>query len=110
MKTKDRLAFELHKVAVLAKPKNAAKYRALAARAETGEFDDFGTVHVCGPTALYEILLSFGFTKFAKRVASGEFDATSSESSEWAQSHEGHKAMESFTAAQRAELFGVYDA
>jgi hypothetical protein len=82
--TKDRLAAELRKVADKAKPDNAAKYRALADRAETGEFDDYADVHVCGPTALYNELCEFGFTKFAGRVLQGEFDATLDESEEWA--------------------------
>lgn len=37
--TRDRLASELRKVAAKANPGNAAKYEALAKRAETGEFD-----------------------------------------------------------------------
>ena len=86
MKTKDRLASELRAVAAKASPANAAKYEALAKRAETGEFDDYGTVHICGPTALHGELIAAGFTKFAARVASGEFDATLDESEEWARS------------------------
>lgn len=93
-----------------ASPTNAAHYRALADRAATGEFDDFGTDHVCGPTALREALLAFGFTKFAARVAAGEFDASDAESDAWANSPEGREAMKDFSAAQRAALFGVYDA
>lgn len=42
-RTKDRLAAELRAVAALAQPENARHYLALADRAETGEFDDFGT-------------------------------------------------------------------
>ncbi len=84
--TKDYLAAELRAVAVKASPGNAAKYEALASRAETGEFDDYGTVHVCGPTALYQELIGHGFTKFAGRVANGEFDASAEESEEWARS------------------------
>lgn len=82
--TKDRLAAELRKVAAIATPANAAAYEALAVRAETGEFDDYADVHVCGPTALHAELIKAGFTKFATRVASGEFDATREESEEWA--------------------------
>ncbi|QFT81192.1 hypothetical protein FIU89_11280 [Roseovarius sp. THAF27] len=84
--TKHYLAAELRAVAAKAQPSNAAKYEALAARAETGEFDDYADVHVCGPTALYIELMNAGFTKFAKRVAEGEFDATREESEEWARS------------------------
>lgn len=86
MKTSERLAAELRLIAGKASPSNAAKYEAFAKRAETGEFDDYGDVHVCGPTALYSELLAAGFTKFAKRVAEGEFDASLEESEEWARS------------------------
>ena len=48
--------------------------------------DDYADVHICGPTALYTELMTAGFTKFAKRVADGEFDATAEESEEWARS------------------------
>lgn len=84
MSTKDRLAHELLLVADKAKPDRAAIYRQLAERAKTGEFDDYSDVHVCGPTALHEILMVHGMTKFASRVAQGEFDATLEESEEWA--------------------------
>jgi hypothetical protein len=82
--TKTRLAAELRAVAAKASPENAAKYEALACRAETGEFDDYADVHVCGPTALHQELTAAGFTKFAARVAEGEFDASEAESEEWA--------------------------
>lgn len=82
--TKTRLAAELRAVAAKASPDNAATYEALAQRAETGEFDDYADVHVCGPTALYHELMRHGFTKFAARVAGGEFDASEDESEEWA--------------------------
>lgn len=84
--TKDRLASELRAVASKASPTNSSKYESLAVRAETGEFDDYADVHVCGPTALYIELNRAGFTKFAKRVADGEFDASLEESEEWARS------------------------
>lgn len=108
--TRIRLAAELRIVADKASPQNAASYRALADRAETGEFDDFGTVHVCGPTALWQELVDLGFMKFAARVAAGEFDASAEESDAWANSPEGREAMKDFTPEQRATLFGVYDA
>lgn len=82
--TKDRLAAALRDVAAKAQPDNAAKYEALALRAETGEFDDYSDVHICGPTALHVELMRAGFTKFAARVRAGEFDATAEESEEWA--------------------------
>jgi hypothetical protein len=82
--TKDRLARELRLVAGKAGEANAKIYRALADRAETGEFDDYADVHVCGPTALHGILLAHGLTKFAARVAAGEFDASPDEGEAWA--------------------------
>ena len=84
--TKTRLASELRAVAAKASPANAAKYEELAQRAETGEFDDYADVHVCGPTALHGELMRHGFTKFAARVAEGEFDASDDESEAWARS------------------------
>jgi hypothetical protein len=84
--TKTRLAAALREVAAKASPSNAAIYEALAVRAETGEFDDYADVHVCGPTALYCELMRHGFTKFAARVENGEFDASHEESEEWARS------------------------
>lgn len=89
-RTRDRLARELRAVAAKASPANAARYEAFAARAETGEFDDYATpsdpAHICPITQLHAELTAAGFTKFAKRVASGEFDATLEESEEWARS------------------------
>lgn len=82
--TKDRLARELRAAAENTTPAKAAVYHALADRAETGEFDDYADVHVCGPTALYAELVRADLRKFASRVASGEFDASLEESEEWA--------------------------
>ncbi|TFL16401.1 hypothetical protein [Jannaschia formosa] len=83
--TKDRLAAELRKAAD-ASGVHAPTYRALADRAETGEFDDYADVHVCGPTALYQELMRAGLKTFAGRVANGEFDASFEESEAWARS------------------------
>lgn len=41
MRTSDKLAADLRKVAENASPANAAKYEAFAMRAATGEFDDY---------------------------------------------------------------------
>lgn len=106
MKTREKLAAELRKVAAIASQENAEKYEALAKRAETGEFDDYGAVHICGPTALYQELLTAGFDKFAKRVANGEFDATKEESDEWMRSPEGQAAARQLSPAMR-EVFGM---
>lgn len=90
MKTREKLAAELRAVAAKATPANAAKYEAFAARAATGEFDDYAessdASHICPITQLHAELTAAGFTKFAKRVASGEFDASLEESEEWARS------------------------
>jgi hypothetical protein len=90
MRTRDKLAAALREVAAKAQPQNAAKYEAFAARAETGEFDDYAEpsdpAHICPITQLHAELTAAGFSKFAKRVAAGEFDATPEESEEWARS------------------------
>jgi len=89
MRTRDKLAAELRKVGMKAGIANAHKYEAFAKRAETGEFDDFGTKYACPITQLHNELMEAGFTKFAQRVRNGEFDATKEESDEWARSPEG---------------------
>ncbi len=91
--TRAYLAQELRDVAARAGADNAAVYEALAARAETGEFDDFGEAHDCGLTALHGELMQAGLTKFAQRVANGEFDATLAESDAWAASPAGQAAF-----------------
>lgn len=104
MRTRDRLAAELRKVATVASPENAAKYEAFAKRAETGEFDDYADTYVCPITQLYTELLAAGFAKFAGRVAAGEFDATIEESDEWARSPSGQDAAKMLSPAMRAIL------
>lgn len=91
-RTRDRLAAELRKVAEMAAPTNAAKYEAFAKRALTGEFDDYADTYVCPITQLHSELMAVGFTKFAARVADGEFDASKAESDEWARSPSGQDA------------------
>jgi hypothetical protein len=91
MKTRDKLAAELRKVA--AKSDHADKYEAFAKRAETGEFDDYAATYVCPITQLYTELQAAGFHAFAQRVANGEFDATPEESDEWAASPEGQEVF-----------------
>lgn len=93
MRTSDKLATELRKVAETASPENAAKYEAFAKRAATGEFDDYADTYVCPVTQLHNELCAAGFTQFAKRVANGEFDATKEESDEWANSPAGQEAF-----------------
>lgn len=84
--TKARLAAELRAASRKFIPQEVEFFEALAKRAETGEFDDYADVHVCGPTALYTILKRAGFDAFANRVANGEFDASREESEAWARS------------------------
>ncbi len=104
MRTRDKLASELRKIAVIASPDNAAKYEAFAKRAETGEFDDYAETYVCPITQLHGELTRAGFTKFAARVANGEFDATKEESDEWARSPSGQDAAKQLPPEMRKVL------
>lgn len=106
METKFKLAAALRDVAKISTPHNAAKYEEFAARAETGEFDDYGEMHVCPITQLYTELMAAGFTKFAARVANGEFDATKEESDAWAYSPAGQDAMKALPLEMRVAMFG----
>ena len=110
MRTRDKLAAELRAVAAGASPHNAAKYEAFAKRAETGEFDDFAiptnAAHACPITQLHSELTAAGFTKFAARVANGEFDATKEESDAWALSPDGQETFKLLSKEMRIALFG----
>lgn len=103
-RTRHRLATELRVIALLASPKNAAKYEAFAKRAETGEFDDYADTYACPITQLYTELMAAGFKKFAARVANGEFDATKEESDEWARSPSGQEAARQLSPEMRKML------
>ncbi|MGY6695379.1 MAG: hypothetical protein ACXIUW_05025 [Roseinatronobacter sp.] len=92
-RTRDKLAAALREQATKAPADKAAAYRRLADRADTGEFDDYGTAHICGPTELHRLCLDAGLDRFARRVASGEFDATLDESEEWARSQTDPKTL-----------------
>lgn len=104
MRTRDKLAAELRKIAAKASAPNATKYEAFAKRAETGEFDDYADTHVCPITQLYTELKAAGFDKFAARVANGEFDATKEESDEWARSPSGQAAAKELSPEMRRVL------
>lgn len=106
MRTRDRLAASLREIAGQATPANGSKYEAFAKRAETGEFDDYADTYVCPITQLYSELTAAGFTKFAARVADGEFDATKEESDEWARSPSGQDAAKRLPPEMR-EIFGL---
>lgn len=106
IRTRDKLAAELRKVAEQASPANAATYEAFAKRAETGEFDDYADTYACPITQLHSELTTAGFTKFAARVANGEFDATKEESDEWARSPSGQDAAKRLPPEMR-EIFGL---
>lgn len=106
MRTRDKLAAELRKIAAVASPHNATKYEAFAKRAETGEFDDHADTYVCPITQLHSELLAAGFRQFADRVASGEFDATKEESDEWARSPSGQDAAKHLSPEMR-KLLGL---
>lgn len=84
--TRNRLAKALRASALAVNPQDVAVMEHLAKRAETGEFDDYSDVHVCGPTAIHGILIRLGKSALAARVAAGEFDATLEESEAWARS------------------------
>lgn len=106
IRTRDKLAAELRKVAAVASPDNAAKYESFAKRAETGEFDDYADTYACPVTQLYSELVAAGFTKFAARVAGGEFDATKEESDEWMRSPSGQALAKQLPPEMRA-IFGM---
>lgn len=107
MHTRDKLAAELRAVAAKASTVNAAKYEALAKRAETGEFDDYADTYDCPITQLHNELAAAGFTKFAGRVATGEFDATKEESDEWARSPSGQAAARELSPEMR-KVIGLH--
>jgi len=100
------LALELICVGAKASPANREKYEAFAERAKTGEFDDYADTYVCPITQLYSELIAAGFTKFAARVANGEFDATKEESDEWARSPSGQEAAKQLSPEMR-KLLGL---
>jgi len=104
MRTRDKLAAELRKIAEIAGPTNAERYEAFAKRAETGEFDDFGSMYDCPITQLHSELTAAGFTKFAARVANGEFDATKEDSDEWARSPDGQAIAKELSPEMRRVL------
>jgi hypothetical protein len=105
MRTREKLAAELRKVATeYASPANAIKYEAFAKRAETGEFDDYAGTYACPITQLYSELKAAGFTRFASRVANGEFDATKEEGDEWARSRSGQDAAKQLSPEMRKVL------
>lgn len=104
IRTRDKLAAELRKVAEQSSVSNAAIYKSFAKRAETGEFDDYADTYACPITQLYTELTAAGFTKFAARVANGEFDATKEESDEWARSPSGQEAAKSLPPEMRKIL------
>lgn len=103
MRTRDRLAAELRRVAAVS-AEHADKYETFAKRAENGEFDDYADTYVCPITQLYSELMAAGFTKFAARVANGEFDATKEESDEWARSPSGQEAASHLSPEMRKVL------
>ena len=106
IRTRDKLAAELRKIAEGASTKNAAKYESFAKRAEAGEFDDYADTYTCPVTQLYMELMAEGFNKFAARVANGEFDATKEEADEWMRSSSGQEVAKSLPSEMR-EIFGM---
>jgi len=105
MRTRDKLAAELRKVGEKS-GERASVYEAFAVRAATGEFDDYASTYVCPITQLYSELSAAGLTKFAARVANGEFDATKEESDEWVNSPDGQAALARLSPEMRKVLVG----
>jgi hypothetical protein len=87
-----------------ADPTKQAKYEQFAKRAETGEFDDYADTYVCPITQLHHELVGAGLRAFARRVADGEFDATSEESDEWAASPAGQAVLSRLSPAMREAM------
>ena len=104
MRTRDKLAAELRRVAEVSPPSKAMVYEGFARRAETGEFDDYADTYVCPITQLHNELRAAGLNKFAARVANGEFDATKEESDEWMRSPSGQEAAKMLSPEMREAL------
>ena len=98
MRTRDKL------VAAIAEYNTDGKHDKLAARAATGEFDDFADTHVCPITELHRLCRKYGLNELAERVANGEFDATKEESDEWAASPSGQAAFAMLSLDMRKAL------
>lgn len=96
--TAERLAAAIRKDAV-----NPA-HEALAKRADTGEFGDYASTHICPITELYRLLVGLDLSVLAARVKDGEFDASMEESDEWAASAEGRAALSQLSASVRRSL------
>jgi hypothetical protein len=89
----------------LADALRAAKFEALAKRAEANEFNEFFSPHALPQMVLAEILAAVvgepGMTERERlaahhlrmRLIDGEFDATDEEAAAWAQSEEGKDAF-----------------
>lgn len=96
--TADRL------VAAIAEYNKDGKHDKLMARAATGEFADYGDMHVCPITELHTLCRRYGLHELAARVADGEFDASKEESDEWASSPSGQAAAAELSPAMRAVI------
>jgi hypothetical protein len=77
------------------------RHRRLAARAETGEFADYGSMHTCPITECYRLCRQMGLHSMASRLANGEFDASAEESDEWANGPEGQEVAKKLSAEMR---------
>lgn len=82
------------------------KHDKLMARAATGEFADYGDMHVCPITELHRLCKKYGLHALAARVANGEFDASKEESDEWAHSSSGQAVARELSPEMRA-VFGL---
>ena len=67
----------------------------LIKRARDGYYDDYKTTIPAPLVQLIQDITVCGHPKFAKRVKTGEFDATKAESDAWVKSEEGQFALRS---------------
>lgn len=82
----------------LAKALEEIDERPLAERARRGEFDDYESWHAFPLMTLITALKHRGGRRcreMIRRIASGEFDATSEEAEAWRRSPEGQAAFDS---------------
>lgn len=87
------------------------RHHRLAERAEAGEFADYadpppGATWICPITELHRLCRQYGLHALADRVASGEFDASTEESDEWARSPSGQAIARELPPEMRA-FFGL---
>lgn len=78
-----------------------ARLEPIIARAREGFYDTFNSPLEDPQRALADDLRFYGHHTFARRVLSGEFDATMVEADAWANSPAGKSALDSFVERLR---------